>query len=111
MVTRILFSVGLSADGTVRRSLAGGGSAQGVVSGLLVGTVVLTDPLVSLPFSHAPQLWFRAGLVISVSSPFPAESEKFLPQTEQCQYSTLPGAVQVASTASCFVNVWPPSAP
>ena len=30
MVTRILFSVGLSADGTVRRSLAGGGSARGV---------------------------------------------------------------------------------
>lgn len=45
MVTRILFPVGLSTDGTVRRSLAGGGSARGVVSGLLVGTVVLTDPL------------------------------------------------------------------
>ena len=113
MVTRILFSVGLSADGTVRRSLAGGGSARGVVSGLLVGIIVLTDPLMLglTYFLHAPQLWFRAGLVISVSSPFPSESEKFLPQTEQCQYSTLPGAVQVASTASCFVNVWPPSSP
>ena len=44
MVTRILFPVGLSADGTVRRSLAGGCSTRCVVSGLLVGTVVLTDP-------------------------------------------------------------------
>ena len=128
MVTRILFSVGLSADGTVRRSLAGGGSARGVVSGLLVGTVVLTDPLmlgltyflprtqvrvwVPLPLEvHTPQLWFRAGLVISVSSPFPAESEKFLPQTEQCQYSTLPGVVQVASTAGLWVSVWGTSSP
>lgn len=46
MVIRILLSIGLSAGGTIRQSLTGGGSTWGVVSGLLVKTVVLTDPLV-----------------------------------------------------------------
>ena len=74
MVTRILFPVGLSTDGTVRRSLAGGGSARGVVSGLLVGIVVLTDPLMLgltyfLPRTPA-MVQSRTGDLCEFSFPF-----------------------------------------